>query len=284
MVSSFIITFRETLEAALIIGIILAYLFRTKQQKYNNVVYYGVFCAVVASIIAAVLFQFLAGGFEGRAEQIFEGITMLFAAVLLTSMILWMLRQKNVAKEIEHRVQRHLNTQQQFGLFLVTFLSVFREGVETVIFLGASSFSGGDNLLLWGLSGVIAACILGYIIFVAAKKVKLKLFFNISSVFLILFAAGLVAHGIHEFEEAKLLPATFEVWNLNPVVNSDGSFPAFHEKGAVGGLAKDLFGYNGNPSLLEIISYLAYILLVVLLWRNIDRLWPKIDEVEEIVK
>ena len=284
MVSSFVITFRETLEAALIVGIILAYLFRTKQQKYNNVVYYGVFCAVVASIIAAVLFQLLAGGFEGAAEQIFEGTTMLFAAVLLTTMILWMLRQKNVAKELEHRVQRHLNTQQQFGLFLVTFLSVFREGVETVIFLGASSFSGGDNLLLWGLSGVVAACILGYLIFVAAKKVKLKLFFNISSVFLILFAAGLVAHGVHEFEEAKLLPATFEVWNLNPAINPDGSFPAFHEKGAVGGLAKNLFGYNGNPSLLEVISYAGYILLVVLLWRNLDKIWSEIDNVEEIVK
>ena len=124
----------------------------------------------------------------------------------------------------------------------------------------------------------------GFRIFVAAKKIKLKLFFNISSVFLILFAAGLVAHGIHEFEEAKLLPATIEVWNLNPAVNPDGSFPALHEKGAVGGLAKDLFGYNGNPSLLEVISYLAYILLVVLLWRNIDKLWTKIDKVEEIVK
>ncbi len=284
MISSFVITFRETLEAALIVGIILAYLFRTKQQKYNNVVYYSVFCAVVASIIAAILFQLLAGGFEGAVEQIFEGIIMFFAAVLLTSMILWMLRQKNVTKELEHRVQRHLNTQQQFGLFLVTFLSVFREGVETVIFLGASSFSGGDNLLLWGLSGVVAACILGYLIFVGAKKVKLKLFFNISSVFLILFAAGLVAHGVHEFEEAKLLPATFEVWNLNPVPNQDGSFPAFHEKGTVGGLVKDLFGYNGNPSFLEVLSYAAYIILVIILWKNLDRLWPKIDKVEEIVK
>src|SRR3989344_6554218 len=136
VLSSFLITSRETLEAALVVGIVLAYLNRTNNEQYKKTVYYGIFAGIVLSIFSAFLFNIFAGGFEGRAEELFEGFTMLFAATLLTTMILWMMRQKNVAKEIEHRVQRHLNTQQQFGLFLVTFLSVFREGVETVIFLG----------------------------------------------------------------------------------------------------------------------------------------------------
>ena len=87
MISSFIITFRETLEAALIIGIILAYLAKTKKERYNKIVYIGIISAVVASMMGAFLFNTLAGGFEGKAEQMFEGISMLFAAFLLTFMI-----------------------------------------------------------------------------------------------------------------------------------------------------------------------------------------------------
>ncbi len=80
MISSFIITFRETLEVALIIGIILAYLIKTKKIKYNNIVYLGIVSAIIASVIGAFLFSMLAGGFTGRAEEIFEGVAMLFAA------------------------------------------------------------------------------------------------------------------------------------------------------------------------------------------------------------
>ena len=82
-ISSFIIMFRESLEAALIIGIVLAYLSKTKRTKYNNIVYLGVVSAVVASIIGAIIFNSLAGGFTGRAEYIFEGTAMFLAAVLL---------------------------------------------------------------------------------------------------------------------------------------------------------------------------------------------------------
>src|SRR3989344_5101596 len=105
MIESFIITFRETLEVALIVGIILSYLVRTKQTKYNNIVYIGIAFGIVASIIGAFLFNYLAGGFTGRAEKIFEGITMLVGAVLLTTMILWMMKQKHIARELEHKVK-----------------------------------------------------------------------------------------------------------------------------------------------------------------------------------
>ena len=104
MIESFIITFRETLEVALIVGIILGYLIKTKQTKYNNIVYMGIVFGIVASIIGALLFNYLAGGFAGRAEEIFEGITMLVGALLLTTMILWMMKQKHIARELEQKV------------------------------------------------------------------------------------------------------------------------------------------------------------------------------------
>src|SRR3989338_8742409 len=146
VLSSFIITFRETLEAALIFGIILSYLIKTKRERYNNIVYLGIASAIIASIIGSFLFNSLAGGFTGRAEEIFEGISMIFAALLITFMILWMLKQKHIVLELHEKVGREIKEQHKVGLFLLVFASVLREGIETVIFLRAASFaSAAEN-------------------------------------------------------------------------------------------------------------------------------------------
>lgn len=272
MIASFIITFRETLEAALIVGIILAYLLKTKKTKYNNLVHMGVVSAVVASIIGAFLFNNLAGGFTGTAEQIFEGVAMLSAAFLLTFMIMWMMKQRHVIHELHEKLDIEIKEQHKVGLFMVVFVSVLREGIETVLFLGAASFVSGENSMVGAITGIIAAVILGYFMFVASKKINLKKFFNATSAILVFFAAGLVAHGVHEFQEAKLLPTYVEhVWDINPALNLDGSFPAMHEKGAVGSILKGLLGYNGNPSLIEVFSYLVYLVFAFVLWKNIEK-------------
>jgi len=137
VLTSFIITSRETLEAALVIGIVLAYLTRTNNYQYKKTVYYGIVFGIILSILAAVVFTLFAGGFEGRAEEIFEGSTMLFAAVLLTTMILWMMKQKHIAREIEAKVANHLekanfNKTYAYGLFVLITLAVLREGVECI--------------------------------------------------------------------------------------------------------------------------------------------------------
>ena len=272
MIPSFIITFRETLEAALVVGIVLSYLYRVKQTKHNNVVYAGIFSGLVASIIGAVLFTKLAGGFTGRAEEIFEGITMLIGALLLTTMILWMMKQKHIARELENRVATELTETHKFGLFSLVFVAILREGIETVIFLRAAILVSTGNTMIGSLAGVIAAILLGYAIFLGSMKINLKRFFNITSILLILFAAGLVAHGVHELQEAKVVPTVIEhIWNINPPANLDSSYPILHEKGHVGSILKSLFGYNGNPSLIEVLSYLLYITLVIGLWSNIEK-------------
>lgn len=274
MISSFIITFRETLEAALIVGIILAYLIKTKKEKYNNVVYLGIVSAIVASIVGAFLFNSLAGGFTGRAEDLFEGIAMLFAAFLITFMILWMLKQKHIVLELHQKVNKEIKEQHKVGLFFLVFISVLREGIETVIFLSAANYvSTVENSLVGAFLGIIAAVILGYAMFVGSKKINIKSFFNVTSFILILFAAGLVAHGIHEFQEAKVVPTYIEhVWDINPPVNADGSYPTLHEKGTIGSIGKGLLGYNGNPSLIEVLSYLGYLILIFILWGNINKI------------
>ena len=272
MFASFIITFRETLEAALIAGIILSYLNRTNQTKFNNVVYVGIAAGVVVSVVCAFVLQKVAGGLSGRAEEIFEGTTMFVGAFLLTSMILWMMRQKQVATRLREKVTEMVSQTWKFGLFMLVFVAILREGIETVIFLSAAETIASGSIIVSSFGGIIAAIALGYLMFVYSMKINIKRFFTVTSVLLIFFAAGLIAHGMHEFHEAGLIPPIVkEVWNINPAVYEDGSYPWFHDKGYVGGTLKELFGYNGNPSLMEVSSYMAYLLLVAFLWRNIER-------------
>src|SRR3989344_1453623 len=130
MIESFLVTSRETLEASLVIGIVLAYLNRTNNQNYKKSVYYGIVFGILASVISAFVFTFFSGGFEGKAEQVFEGVTMLIGAFLLTTMILWMMRQRHIAKEIEGRVERHLTNSKplfsHIGIFLLIFIAIIR--------------------------------------------------------------------------------------------------------------------------------------------------------------
>ena len=265
--SSFLITSRETLEAALVVGVVMAYLTKTNNNQYKKTVYYGIAFGVILSILAAVGFTLLSGGFEGRAEEIFEGFTMLFAAVLLTTMILWMMRQRNIAKTIENRVASHIakaeyNSTYAIGLFALIMVAVLREGVETVIFFGALNYSSGISFFGATL-GIITAIGIGYLFFVGSRKINLRKFFTISSILLILISAGLVAHGIHELQEAALIPlAAGQVWDTNSILNENGVFGSF---------LKGLFGYNGNPSLLEVLFYFAYLGIIFYVYHRIDK-------------
>ena len=270
---SFIITFRETLEAALIIGIVLAFLYKTKQTQYNKYVYWGMIVAVIGSVISAFAFNALLGGFEGVNEQLFEGTLMIVGAVLISWMILWMMQQRHIAQDIENEVKHNIEQHNAFAIAVLVFISVLREGVETVIFLGTLTLKDGVGVSMFGAAaGIIIAAVFGYALFRHSLKIKLKTVFNVTSILLILFAAGLVAHGVHEFEEAGVIPIVIEhLWDINPPLNADGSFPLLHEKGAIGSIAVGLFGYNGNPSLVEVLAYLAFIALMYVLWQKYSK-------------
>ena len=259
---SIVITFRETLEAALVVGIVLAYLYKIKQTKYNKLVYAGVAAGIAASIAAAIAFTLFASGFQGKAEQIFEGASMISAALLVSFMIIWMIKQgRHIRKETETRVQIAIEKGEKPELFLLPFIAVLREGIETVLFLSAIRYAGA-KVGIEALLGMSGAIMLAYLIFAAAKKINLKHFFTATSIFLVMLAAGLAAHGVHEFQEAGLNVMTEEAWNLGNAVS---------EKGAVGGTLKALFGYNENPSILEAITYFAYLAAIAVLWKKIGR-------------
>ena len=265
MIESFLVTSRETLEASLVVGIVLAYLNRTNNQNYRKTVYYGIVFGVIASIVSALIFTFFAGGFQGRAEQVFEGTTMLVGAFLLTIMILWMMKQRHIAREIEGKVEKHLmNVKPIFshmGVFLLIFVAIIREGVETVIFLNAVNYASGINFF-GGTLGIIAAIFVGYLFFVGIKKINLKRLFGISSILLILFAAGLVVRSFHEFEESKIVNGIVTpLFDISHILSDNSLFGSF---------LKGMFGYNPAPSLLQILAYTSYLGIILYFYKRIE--------------
>jgi high-affinity iron transporter len=256
MFASMLITLREGLEAALIVGIMLSVLRKLGQTDRSRPVWAGVLAALFASVVAGLALNALGVAFEGRGEQIFEGVTMLLAGGVLTWMIFWMQRQgRRVQAELESDVRRAVTAGSAWGLFGLAFAAVVREGIETVLFLTAAAFTATPAQTLVGAGlGLALAIILGWLIFSAGKRLNLRVFFRVTGILLILFAAGLVARGVHEFQEAALLPMVVEhVWDINPILN---------ESSLLGAFLKAIFGYNGNPSLLEALVYCAYFVIV----------------------
>jgi high-affinity iron transporter len=254
MLSSLLITLREGLEAALIIGIILAYLARSDNRTAFKYVWTGTALAVLTSLLAGAVIYLLAGEFSGRAEEIFEGAAMFLAAGVLTWMIFWMRKQAiNIKAHLHAQVQSVLTSGSSLGLMILAFVVVVREGIETVLFLFAAtrvaespvSFTAG------GFLGLAIAVGIGYSIYKGTSRLNLRTFFNVTSVVLIVFAAGLLAHGIHEFHEAGLIPPVIEhVWDTNHILP---------EKSTFGRFLTAIAGYNGNPSLVEVVAYIAYL-------------------------
>src|SRR3990172_2752375 len=258
MGSSFLITLREGLEAGLIVAIILAYLKSTHQRPHFRTVLIAALAAVAVSLTMGAAIFAVAGEFEGRTAEAFEGTAMLLAVGVLSWMVVWMKRQAaGIKKTLETDVAQAIGVGSAFALALIPFTAILREGLETAVFLFAATRTATPLESTIGASaGLLVAGALTWGIYSGGYRVNLRVFFNVTGVFLILFAAGLLAHGIHELQEASLLPTLVEhVWDINGVLD-DGS--------GVGLWLKALFGYNGNPSLLEVIAYPVY--LVAALW------------------
>jgi len=295
-----IIVFREVLEGALIVGILYTYLNKTNQSEAIIRLWQGVGAAIAASVLGSILFQMFADGFKGQSAKLFEGIVMILAAAILGTVIVWMAKNRNIAEDLKEKADAALSSDGVgYGIFALSFISVFREGIETILFLyGVMVKEGGLNIIL-SIIGAGLGLGVAFLIFVQGRKVQLKTFFNVTSILLIFVAAGMFTYGVHELESAKVIPyyggkiiesdnnitATrmngdskvykitdnsdrkkivssakkwaSRIWDLNPPKNEDDSYPVFHDKGAIGGLMKGLFGYNGDPSLIELIAWIV---------------------------
>lgn len=231
MIESFVITLREGIEAALIISIILTYLKKIGRTSLNRYVYIGLFLAIAASIFGAVIFQRISIN-----EEAFEGIVMLIAAVFVGSMLIWMMRTaKGMKGEIESRVEAVTaradeagrgTGKQGFGLFFLTFLMVFREGIETVIFLSAVSLTTRSILSFFGgIAGLGAAVAFGVFFVKGSFRINLKQFFSITTAVLFVVVIQLLVNAFHEFSEAGVLPSgQREMAIVGPIVRNNVLF------------------------------------------------------------
>jgi high-affinity iron transporter len=270
-VVSFLITLRETIEAALIIGILLVYVVKIEQKKLRKDIWIGTAVGIIVSIGAAFAFNYLLGGFE-QYEEVIEGFSMIFAAILLSWMIVWMRRiGKDIQHKLESRIEQSIKSQQRLGIISLAFISVLREGIETVIFLTGIEATGETPMaILWSsLFGIAVAVILAFVIFLSGKKINLKMFFNITSIVLLIFAAGMLAHGVHELQELGWFGSESHffqqvVWDTSGVLNDKTS--------ELGLFLRALFGYQDKPTWLELITYIGYYLILSAILVTFSRL------------
>ncbi|MEK6207087.1 MAG: FTR1 family protein [Chloroflexota bacterium] len=258
--SALVIAMREGIEMALVVGILLAYLTQVGARAAHRWVWLGVGSAVLVSLGALGLLNVLDAEFEGQGEQLFEGTTMVLAAIFLTWMIFWMLRNSRHLKgELQRSVQGVLDRGgMAWGIFLLAFFAVVREGVELALLLFAAP---GEGKLLGSVIGLAVAIGVGVLIYAFGRRIDLRTFFRVTTIILVLFAAGLVAHAAHEFAEAGLLSAVEgpKLWSTRGLLPDDEG---------LGAILRALLGYQDEPTVIEVVAYLGYFVVVWVLSRT----------------
>ncbi len=260
MGAAFVIALREGIEAALIVSILLAYLRQLARADRSRVVWWGTGLAAVASLAAGATIFTVGAEFEGTAEQLFGGLVTLTAVGVLTWMIFWMRRQgAGIRAELHDRVDMAL-LGGGAALAAIAFFSVLREGVETALFLfaaaeGTAVGTGGIGAQLLGaILGLALAVILGVLLYRGAIHMNLRTFFKLTGWVLIVIAAGLFAAGIHELQEAGWLPllegTAFDVTS------------SLSDEGGLGAIFRGLIGYNADPTVLEVVAWFGYLIVV----------------------
>lgn len=262
-VAATVLTFREGLEAALIVAIVLTYLRRTGRASRAPSVWLGAGTAALLTIVFIAALQALGATFTYPAQGIYEGVTSLLAVAMVTSMTFWMARQgRQIKLALEHEVQEAVDTtdsgwQRGLGLFGVAFLAVAREGIETGLFLAAAAFaSSGTETLIGGLVGLAAAVVVAWLVYAAGVRLDLRRFFRVSGILLIFFGAAMLRYAVQEFEEVGIVPPLIErVWNA-------GAWLPDNE--GIGAVLAALVGYSAHPSLAQVLAYVLYFAAVIL--------------------
>jgi high-affinity iron transporter len=282
--AAFLITFREGLEALLIVGIIMTYINRVGAKKWNKWVIVGVVLAMLTSLGVAFLFQVVLDGFGGLKSQNYLRFGVMFVSViLLTHMVLWMADQKKgMNKAMEAKLYIIITAGSAANMIVHSYLVVMREAVETVFFFLA--ISGGDitrAIMSWGaLFGLVAAFIVAIVFFKGTRKIPLAAFFKITGIFIIMIAAGMLSNGIGMMQDMGYMKSVHmtkggqigELYNLTAILpehpKDETDYMRDHGKetvisGQVGIFLAAMFGYSQNPSVEQFVGYWLYYLFAL---------------------
>ena len=261
MLANYLIGLREGLEAALVVGILLAYLVKIERRDLLPAVWGGVLAAAAISIGFGALLTFGPSSLSFEAQEAIGGILSIVAVALITWMIFWMARMaRTIRGELHAKLDGAINAGAG-AVFMVAILAVGREGLETALFLwvgaqAAQTDSAGP--LLGALAGLATSFVLGYLFYRGALKLNLRTFFAWTGVFLIVVAAGVLAYGIHDLQEAGILPGLH-----NLAFDVSATIPP---SSVIGTVLKGIFNFSPATTWLELIAWVLYIVPVMTLF------------------
>lgn len=267
MFSSALLSIREGIEAALVVGVVLSVLNKSGREKSSAWVWWGVLAALLVSVGVSVALTLARFELEGTGEKIFEGVSLLLAAGLLTWMIFWM---KSNARQQSTAIQQKItlagsNQNIRWTLFWLTFVAVVREGIELALFLLASGINQAPWQTWAGAAlGLAIAALLGWLWFSSTKNLSISTFFTVTNVLLVFFAAGLFSRAAGEFVELNWLPGVATpFYDISRIFSSETG---------VGSIFQSLFGYTSTPALTQTLVYVASLaILFILLFTGVKK-------------
>lgn len=294
--NQFIIAFRECLEASLIVGIIYTFLSKSNLTAQIRRMWYAVAAAIIASIGVAFALDYVNASIENESmAKLAESVFMFITAGFLLYVVFWLSKSMASKDAVERLASDAAKSTSKWSIFILVFFAILREGFETVMFLFGSSLQTGFSYIGF-FSGIILASLIGYLIVVQGRRINLRPFFSVTSFFLVLFAAGMVAYGTHEMESFVVkgghleffgLESKSEIarpWNIlvpQEQLSEDalGLFYTYdeskgkyihllHDKGLVGVFLKGFFGYNSNPNWIELMAWVLTLVFGLRIWRR----------------
>ena len=263
MLQTFLTGLREGLEASLVIGILVAYLVKIGRSDRLSAIWAGVAVACALSLTVGALLTFTSNSLTFEAQETFGGVMSVFAVALVTSMVFWMKRNSHRMKGELHG---KLDAAMQLGwwsLALMAFITVGREGLETALFLWPTIEASGSGVspVLGAVLGIALAVVLGKLVYQRSVHLNLATFFKVTGIALIIIAAGVLAYGIHDLQEAGVLPGlnslAFDVSKQIPPSTWFGT------------LLKGTLNFSPATTWLQLVAYVAY--LVPVMWLFIRR-------------
>jgi len=264
VLATLVIFLREGVEASMIVAILLAYLNRIGRRDHFRDVFLGVGAALLlATAGGAVAYETIRSYDGSRVQTIFETVTYLVAAAVLTYMTFWMRKHaRSLSKELRERAEAALDGRARWGLGLLAFQAVGREGLETVVFTLAIIFSTSTAGALTGaLIGLAGALGIAFVIYRLGHKLNLSRFFTVIGVLLMVFAAGLLANSVENLQQLGWLPVlTAPMWHSAQLLSEDSAF---------GDVLHSFFGYSDAPTPLQLLIYLGYLAVVVIAFLGI---------------
>ncbi len=252
MFANFLIGLREGLEASLVVGILVAYLVKTGRRDQLPRIWLGVAIAVAVSFAFGAALTFGPRGLTFEAQEAIGGTLSIVAVAFVTWMVFWMARQaRNIKGELESRVD--VAAAGGVGLTILALLAVGREGLETALFIWAATRATGETVapLIGALLGLVVAVVLGVLVYRGALRLDLRKFFTWTGGFLVVVAAGVVSYGVHDLQEAAILPGLHDV-----AFDVSGTIPPGSWYGT---LLKGTVNFNPRTTWLQLVCWLLYL-------------------------